>query len=1333
MSSYATIKDRLELEIQEYGFVTPGKLPQLCSTEDIRLLLGLNHLDRRPQDIFASFLKIFSILVLLDQPSVILECLGPGLNDEWAFKTFQQQPFFKDGDLRGTVLEPFGGLLHKQWVFPPPLSRDIHYEFPPAFLDALPKKDKRKIGRGNYGTIYKHHFQKGQLKDYPNGGVFALKQINQKVDTSREDLKRECDIMRDFRHAAVTPLLASFEVSAAGSLQSPTDVYIVMPLAEGGNMEEWIRMATPPDYLPSIHSERQSYLLDQIESLYGALAFLHTPKSADSLVVLHFDLRPKNFLLFMDSTPAVWKISDFGIAQLAKTSERRRTHTTHLYAPPEAYGPNGHPTPQAYGREFDTFSMACVSLQLLTLAYKGWGNSIFLFDEKRLEKDGDGSFGRCRSQVYSWIEGLGGPRTDHSQVIDELINLVKETIEKEPEERPMAWEILVYMFLAKQSTPYLFRAQLDSKLREIVPRATDAESSLSQGPIDRATRKRHYKLVDLLQEKGWTRAVKSGLELYNSNVDPGKYLSNLPDSSLQNRLMGKAPKEIISRIHAAFNESLDSGFVGLWGLGGMGKSHIAYTYASQFQKNSEEVSPRHTFWINASDSSKLNKSCEDIRTRVGSSDNMDPLRSINLWLEKESNGPWVLVLDGFDHVENVKKWSPELPRAKHGMTIITTRDRDIVEEFTQLKPQSTIHIDPLPVQDAHKVFNDCVKDQDATYKPTDEQFRKLYGFVLTPLFTRLAAAYIVRGEGGAEAIDGLIEKLSHNQTYMERFDSAGKTETGENRLMYVFSFFLSPFDVHHAIESEEFILLGTLACFASDDLSLTAFKGLCGNDSEVARRYLAEYVSYGFITRGSPGSGKYKMHDLVAEFILRHIAQKSGTEKATMICFRWMLDRIYRMYCDERESIYEARDSRLRRDSYSWKLQYLPHFEEFSRYIQRLKRDNDARWRIEDWKMRPFTARSIITFSQAFASQNRIDHAIDMLRFAVRQGLEYTGNKEKDFAEWQRVTIKVFNSLATRLEDKRPVGDENKYLDEALDHAKSGLQMAQDAHSADLIWRLSLQVIRILTRLGRFHEAAEQMKDFREEIEELGPKMKRDDKIKVVLDGEKALATLFFKYGRAKGKREFLLGSSKIYRGLIEWLQMNAPREESTLDSLKAALALVLIEVPDPDLLDEACGLYEEILKTTREKQDGNKIRTDVVDDELNLAILRIRQNKPQDAAKTLKPVYDQVLSQFGSDDELTKSVKRTLAMAEDMVKSLEASSRNRTSWVGECGFNSCADAHRTWASDMKSQHEAYEFGISSMSTSGDVLLDLILRGRGKQVEKKQEGTGMWGKMCILL
>lgn len=168
MSSYATIKDRLELEIQEHGFVTPGKLPQLCSTGDIRLLLGLNHLDRRPQDIFASSLKIFSILVLLDQPSVILECLDPGLNDEWAFKTFQQQPFFKDGDLRGTVLEPFGGLLHKQWVFPPPLSRDIHYEFPPAFLDALPKKDKRKIGRGNYGTIYKHHFQKGQLKDYPN-------------------------------------------------------------------------------------------------------------------------------------------------------------------------------------------------------------------------------------------------------------------------------------------------------------------------------------------------------------------------------------------------------------------------------------------------------------------------------------------------------------------------------------------------------------------------------------------------------------------------------------------------------------------------------------------------------------------------------------------------------------------------------------------------------------------------------------------------------------------------------------------------------------------------------------------------------------------------------------------------------------------------------------------------------------------------------------------------------------------------------------------------------------------------------------------------------------
>lgn len=414
------------------------------------------------------------------------------------------------------------------------------------------------------------HSPKRLTNEVFKGGVFALKYIKHKGDTLHEDLKRECDIMRNFRHVAVTSLLASFEVSAAGLLQSPNDVYIVMPLAKGGNMEEWIRMATPPDSLPSTYSDRQSYLLDQIESLYGALAFLHTPKSADSQVVLHFDLRPKNFLLFTDSTTAVWKISDFGNAQLAKTSERRKTHTTHLYIPPEAYGPIGHPTPQAYGREFDMFSMACVSLQLLTLYYKGWGNSILLFDEKRLEEDVDGRFGRCRSQVYSWIEGLKGPRTDHSNIGDEVIKLVKETLEAEPEKRPMAWEILVYMFLAKQSTADLSRAQLDSRLRKIVPRATNAESRLSQGPINRATRKGDDKLVDLLQDKRWSVAVKPSLERHNSDVDPGKYFSNLPDHSLQNRLMGKAPKEIISRIHAGFNERSNSRFVGLWGLGGMG-------------------------------------------------------------------------------------------------------------------------------------------------------------------------------------------------------------------------------------------------------------------------------------------------------------------------------------------------------------------------------------------------------------------------------------------------------------------------------------------------------------------------------------------------------------------------------------------------------------------------------------------------------------------------------------------------------------------------------------------------------------------------------------------
>lgn len=393
----------------------------------------------------------------------------------------------------------------------------------------------------------------------------AVKVIVQKVDSSRQDLRREVEIMRHFRHEALAPLLASFEVQEEGKPLQHAPLYLVMPFATGGDMEDWIHRTSRPSFLRSqSRQEIQAYFVSQIQSLYAGLAFLH--KAKGGLIVLHFDLRPRNILLFMEASSPVWKISDFGIAQLTRTDEPQRTHVDHNYAPPEAVNDLGIPANRLHGREFDVYSMACIALQLVTLAYEGWeGGAIEEFDYRRQGTTEDKSFRNSHSTLVTWIKRL--KQADHQHVaLIELLDLIGESLDPDPKRRPMAWEIPVYLQLSlSKELPYQY-------LGQAVPSSHLYGPYPISGPIDRAEHRGSPDLAKFLLQRGWSdpSLLHPRLQRHDSDIDASKYLSNLPTSFEAYMLKGKAPNNIVEKIDNAFRQNLEMRFAGLWGLGGMG-------------------------------------------------------------------------------------------------------------------------------------------------------------------------------------------------------------------------------------------------------------------------------------------------------------------------------------------------------------------------------------------------------------------------------------------------------------------------------------------------------------------------------------------------------------------------------------------------------------------------------------------------------------------------------------------------------------------------------------------------------------------------------------------
>ena len=169
----------------------------------------------------------------------------------------------------------------------------------------------------------------------------------------------------------------------------------------------------------------------------------------------------------------------------------------------------------------------------------------------------------------------------------------------------------------------------------------------------------------------------------------GLNLFDAPDIG-RGRFVGRQPEiqemEKILQAQSASTGSIREVLI-LGGMGGIGKTQLAITYAKQHRSSYSSI-----FWLNASSEVAMTTSLRALANRIISPETVSKLKDDQLWihvsnwLSELENTRWLLIFDNYDDPDqyNIKTYYPP---ATHGSIIITTRQPRLLNGG-QLKVES---------------------------------------------------------------------------------------------------------------------------------------------------------------------------------------------------------------------------------------------------------------------------------------------------------------------------------------------------------------------------------------------------------------------------------------------------------------------------------------------------------------------------------------------------------------------------------------------------------------------------------------------------------------------
>ncbi|CVK96463.1 uncharacterized protein FPRN_12416 [Fusarium proliferatum] len=224
----------------------------------------------------------------------------------------------------------------------------------------------------------------------------------------------------------------------------------------------------------------------------------------------------------------------------------------------------------------------------------------------------------------------------------------------------------------------------------------------------------------------------------------------------------------------------------LCGLGGVGKTQIALSYAYWAQEVSQDTS---VFWVHASSVEKFSEGYNNIANECKIPGHEDPtfdvLQGVQDWLESKESGQWLMVIDNADDLQlffpqnesskmkqnTDKSLSQFIPQCAHGRVLITTRNMQVGSRLT--KGKYPIEVGQMSDQEACQLLRQGIRQEDESEEDLLQLSTRLE---FLPLALVQAAAFI---QENSITVKEYLELLDGNENDLvdllsEEFETVGR-------------------------------------------------------------------------------------------------------------------------------------------------------------------------------------------------------------------------------------------------------------------------------------------------------------------------------------------------------------------------------------------------------------------------------------------------------------------------------------------------------------------------------------------------------------------------------
>ena len=890
------------------------------------------------------------------------------------------------------------------------------------------------------------------------------------------------------RHRFILPLLSSFVV--AGD-DSEAILSMITPYAQGGDMFGWIGTAKSselPSYPPSMDDnvERRDFIFRSMVSLSEALAYLHS--KIEDRWCGHFDIKPHNILLFQEGMEWVWKVSDFGLSSLSSLDDEGTTAEigTDEYQPPDYHK---SPVETKYGPSFDVWSLGCIFLELLMVLIYGWSTNQTREMKKTLSRSSKFLFRSCPN-ISRWASHLR--RGTDESMITRALDVVLKMVTDKAEDRLYAFDAAID--LMELTSPDMTVENYLEKCQEIM-RGQGPSPSFGRfylyDPVSRIGRNAKHRRqsfvnsrINCLYEANWPhRPSLPQQKPPKSSQTKQNPLTTLPSHYHEKDFYGR--EEMLEAIKSSFWRTKH---VALVGLGGVGKSHLAYEYVSKARASALAAGRSlHTFWIRCRNESAFTSSYVDIAKVAGLAlrvSECEILRTVREWL-LDLDESWIMVLDGVEdaNAKWLAEWCPfEQGEMSKGSILVTTKSMQVGEDLCyQSHNVLSITIGSLKVEDGIKLL----LEGSGPIGPNDRvEAEKLVRKLHLPILIKLISREIRRRRPCGQRISDFANRLSSEHELIAELRGIDARDPKFGELKAVKRVYTIVFGSHFETEVAHRNIFKMICFFANDSIDRSWMEVEFGK--EVVQEAFVFFDDRQYIRSSDSLDGsRYTTHTLVQVMFQAWMSDRSRHAKWDF----WSAHRraLSMIYYDYREgnkrmtiSTDEKRKSEKRRaPAHLVKLRYKDHLEEFLKYVDH----HD----ISFLKFNKTSADALITFARWFDDENRMEVGQRLLRLVIDQEIEDDVDRRSELQARRDLVQSLTTNAAGRTKDET--------LRSAVSEIKLAVRIALDAGDAITIWKTRREYIYLLCRMYDHQAATVELQKLDSLFTEIGKTRRADPRL----------------------------------------------------------------------------------------------------------------------------------------------------------------------------------------------------------------------------------------------